>query len=163
MAQTGFTPIILFHSTTASNTPTTGNLAVGELAINNTDGKLYYNTGSAVALLASFNATAGIFGGTGAITIPVGTTGQQPASPSTGMLRFNSSLVQFEGYNGSVWTSVGGGATGGGTDQVFVLNGVTVTTSYTFPTGKNAETVGPITINSGAVVTVPSGQRWVVL
>jgi hypothetical protein len=46
---------------------------------------------------------------------------------------------------------------------VFVENGVTVTTSYTLSTSKNASSVGPITINSGATVTVPSGQRWVVL
>ena len=42
MAASGYTPIILFNSGTASNTPTTGNLAVGELAINYADGKLYY-------------------------------------------------------------------------------------------------------------------------
>jgi len=40
---------------------------------------------------------------------------------------------------------------------------VTVTTSYTLTTGKNAMSVGPITINSGQSVTVPSGRRWVVL
>lgn len=44
-----------------------------------------------------------------------------------------------------------------------VLNNSTVSTSYTFPTGYNASSVGAITINSGVTVTVPSGQRWVVL
>jgi hypothetical protein len=44
-----------------------------------------------------------------------------------------------------------------------VLNNKTVSTSYTFPTGYNASSVGAITINSGVTVTVPSGQRWVVL
>jgi len=58
---------------------------------------------------------------------------------------------------------IGGGATGGGGDEVFVENGVTVTTNYTLSTGKNASSVGPITINAGITVTVPSGQRWVVL
>jgi hypothetical protein len=53
MAQSGYTPIILYKSGTASAVPTTGNLALGELAINYTDGKLYYNTGSTVAVLAS--------------------------------------------------------------------------------------------------------------
>ena len=62
MAQTGYTPIILFHSTTASAVPTTSNLAVGELGLNNTDGKLYYNTGSAIAVLAGAGG-AGIAGG----------------------------------------------------------------------------------------------------
>jgi len=44
-----------------------------------------------------------------------------------------------------------------------VLNNKTVSASYTFPTGYNASSVGAITINSGVTVTVPSGQRWVVL
>ena len=38
-----------------------------------------------------------------------------------------------------------------------------VNTSYTLPTDYNAHCVGPITINSGVAVTIPSGQRWVVL
>jgi len=59
--------------------------------------------------------------------------------------------------------SSGGGATGGGSDQVFNENSTTITTSYTLSTGKSAMSVGPITINNGATVTVPSTARWVVL
>ena len=55
------------------------------------------------------------------------------------------------------------GATGAGGDQVFVENSAIITTSYTLSAGKNAMSVGPITINSGAVVTVPTGQVWSVL
>ena len=44
-----------------------------------------------------------------------------------------------------------------------VLNNTTVSTSYILPTGYNVSSVGPITINSGVVITVPSTQRWVVL
>jgi hypothetical protein len=61
------------------------------------------------------------------------------------------------------WVAVGQGATGNGGDQIFVENGQTVTTSYTMPTSKNAMSTGPITINSGVTVTIPSGSRWVVL
>jgi hypothetical protein len=108
MAQTGYTPISLYYSSTATNVPTNTNLANGELAINITDGKLYYKNNSAVVtLLSSANATAGIFSGTGAITLPAGTTGQQPTGVS-GMLRFNTTTSQFEGYNGTAWASVGG-------------------------------------------------------
>jgi len=42
MAQTGFTPIQLYNSSTASAAPTSGNLVAGELAINTADGKLFY-------------------------------------------------------------------------------------------------------------------------
>jgi len=56
-----------------------------------------------------------------------------------------------------------GGATGGGADEVFNENQLIVTTSYTLSTGKSAMSVGPITVNSGVVVTIPSGYRWVIL
>lgn len=102
------------------------------------------------------------FGGTGAILLPVGTTAQQPTGVA-GKIRYNSTNTKFEGYSNGAWSSIGGGATGGGADQVFVENGVTVTTNYTLTTNYNAESVGPISINSGVTVTIPSGQRWVVL
>ena len=59
MAATGYTPIQLYHSSTASAQPTAGNLADGELAINTTDGKLYYKDGSTVKLLASNSGASG--------------------------------------------------------------------------------------------------------
>jgi hypothetical protein len=42
-------------------------------------------------------------------------------------------------------------------------NATTVTSNYTMSTNKNGLSVGPITINSGITVTIPSGQRWVIL
>jgi hypothetical protein len=102
-------------------------------------------------------------GATGSTKVATGTTAQRDASPGTGFFRFNSTLGKFEGYNGSAWGSVGGGATGGGSDDVFYENGQTVTANYTLTTGKNAISAGPITINSGVTVTVPSGQNWVIV
>ena len=71
----------------------------------------------------------------------------------------------FEGYNGSEWGSIGGGAgaTGSGGDEVFVENERVVTTSYTLSTNKSAMCVGPLTINTGVTVTIPSGERLVIL
>ena len=66
-------------------------------------------------------------------------------------------------YISGTWGSIGGAATGGGTDQIFVLNDQTVTSSYTIPTGKNASSAGPITIDTGVTVTVPTGSSWIVL
>lgn len=43
-----------------------------------------------------------------------------------------------------------------------VVNNKTVTVSVTIPAGYSASSVGPIQLNSGVVVTVPSGSRWVV-
>jgi hypothetical protein len=99
---------------------------------------------------------------TDAIKIPVGTTAQQPTG-AQGMLRFNSSTTSFEGHNGTSWTSVGGGATGAGTDQVFWNNGQTVNTSYSIPASTNAGTFGPVTIGASATVTIPSSSTWTVV
>ena len=57
----------------------------------------------------------------------------------------------------------GGGAAGAGSNQIFFQNDLTVTGTYVIPTGKNAGTFGPISINSGVTVTVPSGSVWTVV
>ena len=44
-----------------------------------------------------------------------------------------------------------------------VVNSNTVSASYSIPSGSSATSTGPMTVNSGVVVTVPSGSRWVVL
>lgn len=60
MAQTGYTPIQLYNSSTPSAAPTAGNLAAGELAINTADGKLFYkDSGGVVQVIAT---TAGASG-----------------------------------------------------------------------------------------------------
>ena len=116
----------------------------------------------AVAGTASVSGTFTV-SATDAIKIASGTTAQRPGSPAAGQLRYNTSLNKFEGYNGTVWSSVGGGATGGGADTVFYENTRTVTTNYSISASNNAHSVGPITVNSGITVTIPSGARWVVL
>jgi len=49
--------------------------------------------------------------GTGAWVPPTGTTAERPTGDNlyTGAIRYNSSLVTWEGYNGSQWTGLGGG------------------------------------------------------
>ena len=98
---------------------------------------------------------------TDAIRVATGTTAERPTG-AAGMIRYNSTLGQFEGY-GAAWGTIGGGAKGGGSDDIFYENGQTVTTNYTITTNKNAMTAGPVTIDSGATVTVPSGSTWVVV
>lgn len=114
MAQSGFTPIINYHSSTSGNIPTPSGviapdtITIGEIAINVADKKLYITDGTQVY----------------AIT---------------------------------------GGATGGGTDQIFVQNGQTVTYDYSIPSGQNAMSTGPIAIASGVTVTIPAGSVWAVI
>ena len=126
------------------------------------------NLGLATLASPSFTGTATFAGdvllsGTGQLDLPAGTTAQRSGSPNSGMIRFNTDLTTFEGYNGTAWGSIGGGATGAGSDQVFWENGQTVTTSYTITNNKNAVSAGPITINSGVTVTVGAGENWVIV
>ena len=72
-------------------------------------------------------------------------------------ITINGSSVSL---GGSV--NVQAGATGGGSDAIFVNNGQTVTTSYSLPSSTNSQSVGPITIASGATVTIPTGSRWLI-
>jgi hypothetical protein len=64
MAQTGFTPISLYYTTTASAAPTAGNLVAGELALNNNDGKLFYKDSSGVVQTIASKATGTVAGTT---------------------------------------------------------------------------------------------------
>lgn len=118
-------------------------------------------TGTTTAAQAKINLEV-VTSATGSARLPSGTTAQRDGSPAAGFFRFNSTLTRFEGYNGASWGSVGG-ATGGGSDDVFYENGQTVSTNYTISTNKNAMSAGPITISSGITVTVPSGSTWVVV
>lgn len=120
------------------------------------------NLGLAALAGATFTGDV-ILGTTTALELPDGTTGERPGSPVAGMIRYNTTLTQFEGYKAGNWGAIGGGATGGGSDDVFYENGQTVTTNYTLTTSKNAMSAGPVSINSGVTVTVPSGQSWVIV
>jgi hypothetical protein len=120
------------------------------------------NLGLASLAGATFTGDV-ILGTTTALELPDGTTGQRPGSPVAGMIRYNTTLSTFEGYKAGAWGAIGGGATGGGSDDVFYENGQTVTANYTLTTNKNAVTAGPVTVNSGVTVTIPSGSSWVVV
>lgn len=137
-----------------------------------------FNAADDKAYFASYNPADGLlrnttawdledgawkFGGNAYLQLPSGTTAQQPLTPANGMMRYNTETFGFEGYANGVWGSIGGGATGGGTDKVFYENSQTVTANYTLSAGQNAMSAGPITINNGVTVTVPNGQEWTVV
>lgn len=142
-------------------------LTAGDWYFNTTSNRVRIYDGSTWANVAVDASTVvSKTSSTGAAVLPTGTTGERDAAPSAGYIRFNSTETSFEGYDGSAWGAIGGGsggATGGGGDQVFYENGQTITTSYTLTTSTNAMSTGPLTVNSGVSVTIPSGSRWVVL
>ena len=93
--------------------------------------------------------------GTKVATFPTGqgTSGQVLSTDGGGVLSFVDQS--------------GGGAVGGGSDKLFMENGTTMTTNYTlgteFGATCNALSAGPITINAGITLTIPSGSVYTVV
>jgi hypothetical protein len=102
MAQTGFTPLQLYHSTTASAAPTAGNLANGELALNLVDKKLYAkNSSGVVFLLASEAGTAALVS---SVDVSGGTTGLTTSGgpiTTSGTITLAGTLVVANGGTGA--------------------------------------------------------------
>ena len=92
--------------------------------------------------------------------VPSGTTAQRDASPSAGYFRWNTTTGGAEIYDGTEWGLVGGGNT---TEKALWEHANTVSEDYEMTAGNNAVTAGPITINSGASVTVQSGSTWAII
>ena len=106
---------------------------------------------------------------TGFLRVPLGTDAEQPGQANQppaaiGQLRYNSTQNRFEGYKNTGWGEIGGGAgaTGGGSDQVFLETGQNVTEDYELGAGKNAITVSP-TIATGKEIIVPNNATLVIL
>jgi hypothetical protein len=72
MAQTGFTPIQLYYSSTTTNVPLAANLANGELAINITDGKLFYKDNASAVQVIGWKVVPATAGGTGQTSYAIG-------------------------------------------------------------------------------------------
>jgi hypothetical protein len=91
-------------------------------------------------------------------------------APSTVASNVTFTLPSADGSSGQVLQTNGSGALSFATvsspakaSGALIVNTTTVSENYTVPTGSNAFSVGPITVSSGYVVTVSSGQRWLVL
>ena len=103
------------------------------------DGTTIGSVSAAAATVTTLTATAdSAFTSTGALTISKGTVLQRPGAPAAGMLRFNDDSDEFEGYNGTVWASVGGAA----------LVNDTSTSTNVFPLFASATTGTAATLNT---------------
>tara|TARA_R110000868_G_scaffold45365_2_gene150519 strand:- start:3821 stop:5206 length:1386 start_codon:yes stop_codon:yes gene_type:complete len=85
-----------------------------------------------------------IFSGTGAITLPTGSTAQQPGSSNSGMIRFNSTTNSFEGYANGSWSALGATNT---TNLGLWQNIQLISVTQTISSGYSAMSSGPITLS----------------
>ncbi len=90
-------------------------------------------------------------------------TCKTPTGSGVTVRQGSASNVWCDGANIRLGAAGAGGATGGGSDEVFHLNGKTATVSYSIPEGKNAGVFGPLTIADGVTVTVPDGSTLTIV
>lgn len=99
-----------------------------------------------------------------------------PSSPSSGDTWFDQDTgkwyMHYADGDSNQWVQIAGpsapvtnasAASGGGSNKVFYENETSVTDNYEITTGFNAITAGPIAVDSGVTVTIPSGSTWVVV
>ena len=166
MAQSGYTPILIYASGTATNVPLAANMTSSasgaELALNYADGKLYYKNSSGVVTLLANTATVAPV-----TTFSAGTTGFTPSSATSGAVTLAGTLITSNGgtglasytagdlsyfASGTALTKLAIGTAGqiltssGTAPQWSTLSGVAVTTLSFGTTG-----LTPSTATSGAI------------
>lgn len=179
MSASGFTPIQIYRTTTATAVPSAGNLADGELAINLTDEALYFkNAAGVVTLLAD---SSGALGSVTSVAVSGGTTGLTTSGgpiTSSGTITLSGTLAVANGGTG-VTTSTGTGSVVLGTSPTLVTPtlgaasatsianalGAVGTPSYTFTGDLNtgmwspaADTLALSTAGSERLRVVSSGN-----
>ena len=153
MAQTNFTPISLYYSTTAAATPSAGNLVAGELALNTADEKLYFkNSSGVVKLLASNAVTAPV------TTITFGTTGLTPSTATSGAVTVAGTLAPD---NGGTGVSNNAAMTVTGSGNFAYTRTLTGTTNVTFPTTGTLATLTGTETFTNKTLTNPTVTNYV--
>lgn len=148
-----------------SSDPTVDNdgdaLTAGDMYYNTSTNRMRVYSGSSWSDVALDAATiVSKTSATGSGVLPAGTTGQRDGSPAAGYMRFNTTDTSAEIYDGSAWSPVGGGNT---TDKALYEMSNTVSANYTIGNSNNAISGGPITINTGISVTIPSSSTWTIV
>ena len=128
----------------------------------NTDGNLNIKSQGRISLFPADNNDGIIIINGGGVEL-YHSNNKKFQTTSTGVTVTGTVTATAYAGDGSSLTGISAGATGGGSDEIFYENSQTVTTDYTITSGKNAMSAGPITINNGVSVTVPSGSTYTIV
>jgi hypothetical protein len=186
MAQTGYTPIQLYYSSTTTNAPLAANLASGELAINITDGKLFYKDNANAIQVIGWKVRPATAGGTGLTSFAVGdliyanttTTLASLADVATGNALISGGVSTAPSWGKiGLTTHVSGvlpianGGTNASTASITSFNNITgytasgatgtTSTNLVFSTSPSITTptlVGDATLSTGNLVVGTSGK-----
>lgn len=104
--------------------------------------------------------------GTGALTLPGGTTAQQPGTPSAGMFRYNNQTTKLEYYNGTIWDTLST-ATGSvssvaasSTSSSLTVTGSPITSAGTFEFTLDAGLEALGTFNTTGILVATGDNTW---
>ncbi len=176
MAATGFTPIQLYRTSTASAVPVNTNLADGELAINTTDERLYFKNAAGTVKLLAANITPVANGGTGATAAPAARTNLGATTLGANLFTVtNPSAVTFPRFNAdntvsaldaaSFRTAIGAGSGGGSVTSVAAtvptflsVSGSPITTSGTLAISLSGTALPVANGGTGLTATPTNGQ-----
>ena len=148
MAQSGYTPISLYYTTTAAAAPTAGNLVNGELAINITDGRLYYKDNAGVVQIIAGKGGTGVAGGSNT-QVQFNSSGSLAGSAN---LTFNGTTLTAGGLTTTGATSTGTlSATGVATFSAGTVSLPAITTTGDTNTGIFFPAADTIAFTEGGV------------
>jgi hypothetical protein len=173
MAQTGFTPIQIYRSSTASAAPTSGNLVAGELAINTADGKLFYLDSLNAVQVIGWKLVPATAGGTGLSTYTTGDIIYSSATNTLSKLGIGSAGQVLTVVAGSpAWAAAGGGmvypsagipnSTGSAWGTSYTTSGTgTIVSLADSPSLTGAVTIGSTTGTSTLILGQSTGAQTV--
>ena len=127
---------------TSSNSNALVNFAAGskDVFVTQPAGRAVYIDSVGTTVDVNILAASGdsSFNSTGALKISAGTTGQRPTG-AVGKIRWNSTLSQYEGYDGANWTLLGGA----------VISNDTATATNLYPVFSSVTTGNASTLYTG--------------
>ena len=83
-----------------------------DVGLGNVDNTSDATKNSAAATLLNKATISSTSLATGALSLPSGTTAERPGTPANALIRYNTTLSSFEGYQAGAWSAVGGGSSG---------------------------------------------------
>lgn len=156
MAQTGYTPIQLYYSSTTTNVPLAASLANGELAINITDGKLFYKDNAAAVQVIAWKTTPTSAGGTGLTSYTAGDLTYYASGTAFTKLAIGAADYVMTSSGSAPQWSASLKAIAGGTGQTSYAVGDLLYANTTTTLAKLADVATGNALISGGVGVAPS-------
>ena len=127
-------------------------------------GNLRLRSGTLEITNLASNKTSAVFSSGGGQTLNFNNSAKFVTTNSGAIVTGVLTAISFSGDGSSLSNLPAGAPVGGAsTNTVFFENDIEVGVGYSITSGKNAMSAGPISINAGIAVTVPSGCSWTIV